>query len=116
MDERLEFGWLVPRAGYRWALATRLPDPALGPLPDVPRGPQPALVPVKAPQATALTEYRPPEWDPALFHAFAELKPGKEEILEFANRHGNLTHGMELQPAGGADAVTGSPMYGTLLF
>jgi hypothetical protein len=73
-------------------------------------------MPVKADQAIALTGSEPSEWDPALFHAFAELKPDKEEILKFANLHGNLTHGRELQPAEGADSVSGSPMYGTLLF
>jgi hypothetical protein len=114
MDERQQLAWRVPRAGYRWILATPLPDPVLGSQPGVPQAPQPALVPVQADQA-ALTGSEPSEWDPALFHAFAELKPDEEEILKFANRHGDLIGSMKLQPAEGADSGSGSPLYGTPL-
>jgi hypothetical protein len=107
MDGRLQFDWDVPRVGYRWILAAAPQDPA--------HGPQLALVPAEADHASAPTEYRPAAWDPALFLAFAQLRPDQAEILAFANRHGDLVGTTELQPAESAESVSGSTLRGTLL-
>jgi hypothetical protein len=64
------FMWPVATAGYRWE-----------------GGKDPVLVPVqKWPQR----QYAPLEDNPALFLEFAGLEPGREAIVDFADRYGEL--------------------------
>jgi hypothetical protein len=107
--ERLQFGWDVPSAGFRWLQTATVAGESL-------KRPQPALVPVERDAVgVANAPHLAPEPDPAVFRAFAEIRPDKEGVLAFASRHGNLFDGVELVPATRTDTLRGQPLSGVLL-
>jgi hypothetical protein len=113
-DGRLQFGWTVAPAGYRWVRAVDVERPE-NPVLEGANPPQLALVPVEGgPIAGAGASPLRPESDAALFRNFAELRPDEGSIVAFAGRHGSLSQ-FEIFPATRTESVGGSPMRGTLL-
>ena len=78
----VQFAWLVPKAGYRWVEPHELE-----------KGEGDDWLIVDEPRDAPETQYRitaPLRDTPALFRTLAELKPTREEILEFSSQHGLL--------------------------
>jgi hypothetical protein len=104
MTARLvEFGWKVPRGGFRW-LAAR-------PVGQTSGRPRPFLVPAPDEGDAGPLD---PAFEPALFCVFASLEPTKEAVLAFADRHGDLGEDQEVLPAKAATAAA-TPLRGTPL-
>src|SRR4051812_15203651 len=91
---RRDFSWSVPVSGYRWVKAHPDKIRARGSLrragtsihEDLSLGPGWYLVPREGGTRT----YNPFESDTPIFRVFADTKPDRDGILEFANRYGCL--------------------------
>jgi hypothetical protein len=103
---RFQFSWKVAAQGYEWILAydqqQGLKETRLALVVSTPNGYQ-------APEGDGYN----PEPNPALFRVLAETPPEQDDILDFANRYGNLGTETKLFPAKGtmgkqAGAVIGS--------
>ena len=103
---RFQFSWKVAAPGYEWILAydqqQGRKEARLALAESTPKGNQ-------APEGDGYS----PEPNPALFRVLAETPPEQNDILDFANRYGNLGLEAKLIPAKGtmgkqAGAVMGS--------
>jgi hypothetical protein len=104
---RFDLVWSVPKDGFRWVLASAVREGV--------RHTGRALV--AAPSSAAEEEQGPPPADPqpVLFRLLADVPPGEEGVLAFANRYGNLFGGEDLSPARRAPTGKGFSTPGVFL-
>ena len=101
----VSFAWFKSTEGFYWEeypreakeseYSSRIFTPFLD---EVERTKPPLLI--EKPSGHALP-YSPLEEHPKMFLEFAEVPPTKEGIVAFANKYGNLTHGIEVVTRGG---------------
>ncbi len=103
-NEPIYFQWEVPEGGFRWIepalegqIGTPLRDESFKEVE------QRQLVPAGEGDPVNWRETRPLDEEKALFRTFADLEPEENQILEFANQHGELdlyTDFRSVRPAG----------------